>query len=71
MMPAFEDRVTIYASTTIMGADTVIGAGSTIAGNVFVTQSVPPRSLVITEEQGLKILSKGARNAGTQNDWSI
>lgn len=69
--PTIEDRVTIYASTTIMGGDTVIGAGSTVAGNVFVTQSVPPRSLVIMEEQGVKILSKDARQAGAQNDWSI
>jgi len=69
--PTIEDRVTIYASTTIMGGDTVIGAGSTVAGNVFVTHSVPPRSLVIMEEQGVKILSKDARNAGTQNDWTI
>ena len=49
----------------------MIGAGSTIAGNVFVTQSVPARSLVIMEEQGLKVLSKDARNDVGQDDWSI
>ena len=63
--------MTIYASTTIMGGDTVIGAGSTVAGNVFVTHSVPPRSLVVMEEQGVKVLDKNARGGAGQNDWSI
>lgn len=69
--PTIEDNVTIYASTTIMGGDTVIGAGSTIGGNVFVTQSVPPRSLVILEEHGLKVLSKDTRGPAEGIDWSI
>jgi serine O-acetyltransferase len=69
--PTIEDHVTIYASTTIMGGDTVIGAGSTVAGNVFVTHSVPPRSLVVMEEKGVKVLNKDARDASTQNDWMI
>ncbi|MFI5356491.1 MAG: serine O-acetyltransferase [Opitutales bacterium] len=69
--PTIEDRVTIYASTTIMGGDTVIGAGSTVAGNVFVTHSVPPRSLVVMEEKGVKVLNKDARQTSEQNDWTI
>ncbi len=69
--PTIEDRVTIYASTTIMGGDTVIGAGSTVAGNVFVTHTVPPRSLVVMEEQGVKVLNKDARQTATQDDWTI
>jgi serine O-acetyltransferase len=69
--PTLEDNVTIYASTTIMGGDTVIGAGSTVAGNVFVTHSVPSRSLVVMEEKEVKVLDKDARNLSTQNDWMI
>ncbi|MEO6874683.1 MAG: serine O-acetyltransferase [Opitutaceae bacterium] len=69
--PTLEDNVTIYASTTIMGGDTVIGAGTTVAGNVFVTHSVPARSLVVMEEQGVKVLDKDARKSGGQNDWMI
>jgi len=69
--PSIEDKVTVYASTTIMGADTVIGAGSTIAGNVFVTQSVPKRSLVLMQEQSLKVLNKDQREDADQNDWVI
>ena len=44
--PTVEDNVTIYAGTTVMGGDTMIGAGSTIGANVFLTESVPARSLV-------------------------
>ncbi len=48
--PTLEDRVTVYAGATIMGGDTVVGAGSTIGASVFLTHSVPPRSLVVNEE---------------------
>ena len=56
--PDLGDNVTIYANTTILGADTHIGAGSTVGGNVFLMQSIPPDSLVIYEQTQLKILSK-------------
>jgi serine O-acetyltransferase len=69
--PSIEDRVTVYASTTIMGGDTVIGAGSTIAGNVFVTQTVPKRSLVLMQEQSLKVLNKDHRDEAEPIDWVI
>ena len=56
--PTIEDRVTIYAGATIMGGDTVVGEGSTIGANVFLTQSVPPRSLVVQEDANVKVMSK-------------
>ncbi len=59
--PTIEDRVTIYAGATIMGGDTVVGEGSTIGANVFLTASVPARSLVIQEEANVKVLSKTDR----------
>ncbi|HWX18776.1 MAG TPA: serine O-acetyltransferase [Candidatus Binatia bacterium] len=59
--PTIEDRVTIYAGATIMGGDTVIGEGSTIGANVFLTSSVPARSLVIQEEANVKVMSKKDR----------
>jgi serine O-acetyltransferase len=43
--PVVEDDVVIYAGATILGRIT-IGAGSTIGGNVWLTQSVPPGSNV-------------------------
>jgi serine O-acetyltransferase len=39
--PTIEDDVIIYSNTTILGGDTVIGARSTIGGNVWLTESVP------------------------------
>ena len=41
--PILEDDVVIYAGATILGRIT-IGHGSTIGGNVWLTQSVPPGS---------------------------
>ena len=69
--PSLEDKVTVYASTTIMGGDTVIGAGSTIGGNVFVTHSVPKRSLVVMQEQSLGVLDKDAHKNEGPLDWVI
>ena len=69
--PTLEDHVTIYAGTTIIGGDTVIGAGSTIGANVFLTHSVPPRSLVFYEEKSLRILDKDKRPEEWVQDWVI
>jgi serine O-acetyltransferase len=44
--PTIEDDVVIYANATILGGDTVIGHGSVIGGNVWLTASVPPDSIV-------------------------
>ncbi len=43
--PIVEDDVVIYAGATILGRIT-IGRGSTIGGNVWLTQNVPPNSVV-------------------------
>lgn len=45
--PTIEDDVIIYANTTILGGDTVIGARSTIGGNNWITESVPPDTKVL------------------------
>jgi len=44
--PTIEDDVTIYAGASIHGGDTVIGKGSVIGGNVWLTKSVAPGSKV-------------------------
>jgi serine O-acetyltransferase len=59
--PTIEDHVTIYAGATIVGGETVIGEGSTIGANVFLLQSVPPRSLVVYDGLTVKVLSKDDR----------
>lgn len=48
--PTLEDDVVVYANATILGGETVVGAGSVIGGNVWLTRSVPPRS-VVTHDQ--------------------
>jgi len=44
--PTIEDNVIIYSGATILGGDTVIGQGSVIGGNVWLTNSVLPNSIV-------------------------
>lgn len=39
--PTLEDEVIVYANATILGGDTVIGAGAIVGGNCWVTTSVP------------------------------
>jgi serine O-acetyltransferase len=49
--PTIEDRVVIYANATVLGGDTVVGSDSVIGGNVWLTHSVPPNSLVYHQSQ--------------------
>ena len=44
--PTIEDRVVIYANATVLGGDTVVGHDSVVGGNVWLTSSVGPYSLV-------------------------
>ncbi len=44
--PTIEDDVVIYAGATILGGSTTIGHNSIIGGNVWLTESVSPFSLV-------------------------
>lgn len=45
--PSIGSDVTIYANATVLGGDTHIGSGSTLAGGAMVTESVPENSRVI------------------------
>jgi len=44
--PTIEDNVVIYSNATILGGKAVIGHDSIIGGNVWLTDSVPPYSVV-------------------------
>lgn len=44
--PTIQDDVIIYANATILGGNTTIGHNSVIGGNVWISQSIPPHSLV-------------------------
>jgi len=61
--PTIEDNVTIYSGATLLGGDTVVGKGSTIGGNVWLTHSVPPNSIIMIEEPTLVVEDKGQRTA--------
>jgi serine O-acetyltransferase len=44
--PTIEDNVILYAGSTILGGETIIGRNSIIGGNVWLTESVAPFSVV-------------------------
>ncbi|MDY0162139.1 serine O-acetyltransferase EpsC [Desulfobotulus sp.] len=58
--PTLEDDVIIYAGATILGGNTVIGARSIIGGNVWLTESVPPDTLVVMEAPKLSYRASGS-----------
>ena len=55
--PTIEDRVTIYANSTILG-DVTIGENSTIASNAWIKESIPPNSRVMTAIPEIMIKEK-------------
>lgn len=44
--PTIEDHVVIYAGSTILGGTTVIGKHTVVGGNTWITESIPPHSVV-------------------------
>ena len=56
--PDLADHVTIYAGATILGGDTLIGHHSVIGGNVWLTRSVEPWTVVTIEDPELNIRSR-------------
>lgn len=44
--PTLEDGVVVYAHATILGGETIIGRESIIGGNVWITKSIAPHSVV-------------------------
>ncbi len=66
--PKVEDGVTIYPNSTVLGGETVVGARSTIGGNVFLTHSVPPDSLVSYEANQLQVVHKLPRAQPSPNE---
>jgi len=62
--PTVEDDVVIYANSTILGGDTVLGRGTTVAGNVFLMQSTPPGSLVTRIDGGVIVKTRETPTGG-------
>lgn len=44
--PTIEDNVIVYSGTTILGGNTIIGHDSVVGGNVWLTKSIEPYSVV-------------------------
>jgi serine O-acetyltransferase len=44
--PTIENDVVLYSNASILGGNTIVGEGSVIGGNVWLTESVPPHSIV-------------------------
>lgn len=53
--PTIEDNVIIYSNASILGGETVVGMGATVAGNTFVTESIPAGAKVSAMHPELKV----------------
>jgi serine O-acetyltransferase len=60
--PTIEDHCVIYSHATILGGDTTIGAHSVIGGNVWMTKSVAPHSIVYHKSE-VKLDTKSINHA--------
>jgi len=47
--PTIKDDVIIYSGATILGGKTVVGEHSVVGGSVWLTESVPPHSVLINK----------------------
>lgn len=54
--PTIEDNVILYSGATVLGGETVIGKDSVVGANVWVTYSVPSKSLVFHKSE---VVAKG------------
>jgi serine O-acetyltransferase len=66
--PTIGDNVVIYSNAVILGGDTVIGHDSVIGGSVWLTESVPPYSVVYHKSE-FHVRSKRKQDAPI--DFSI
>lgn len=51
--PSIEDNVIIYSGSTILGGKTVVGHDTVIGGNVWLTESVLPHSVVYRQHKAI------------------
>ena len=61
--PTIEDNVILYAGCNILGGETVIGKKSVIGGNVWVSESIPPETVITfdVKKQEYRKFQKGAK----------
>ncbi len=56
--PILEDHVTVYSNSSILGR-IIIGEGTTVGGNVWLTHSVPPNSKILQSKAVESYFSDG------------
>lgn len=66
--PTIEDNVIIYAGCTILGGETIIGHDSVIGGNVWLTESVLPHSVVYQKHH---VVVRDSKKVSEQINWVI
>ena len=52
--PEIQDNVVIYSGATILGGETIIGHDTIIGGNVWLTASVEPHSIIYSKTKSYK-----------------
>ena len=62
--PTIEDGVVLYAGATVLGGETVIGRGAVVGGNVWITESVAPRTKVLESPPTLEFRNSSEGAAG-------
>ncbi len=68
--PTIEDNVVVYSNATILGGKTVIGHDSVIGGNVWLTESVAPFS-VVQHTSDVKVRPKTKKDEGESGDTYV
>jgi len=66
--PTLEDNVIVYSGSTILGGETIIGHDTVIGGNVWLTKSVLPYSVVYHES---KIIIRDSKNYTAPDNFVI
>ena len=66
--PTIGDNVILYAGCTILGGETVVGRNSIIGGNVWLTESIAPYSVVYQKH---KAVVRDSKNHEDQINWII
>jgi serine O-acetyltransferase len=66
--PTIEDNVIIYAGCTILGGETRIGHDSVIGGNVWLTESIQPHSIVYQKHH---VVVRDSKVISEQINWVI
>ena len=69
--PTIEDRVVIYANSTILGGKTVVGHDSVIGSSVWLTSSVEPFTTVVMEKPKLRMRSENRQDLENPLDYQI